>query len=285
MKCSHFVSIAAATFALLLPQVGRADEAGDKAIAAIDAATIKADSQYLEYDAVVAEPGKRDQQAALNVWIKGEKFMSELTAPDYLKGIKTVKLSSADKADVNYNPVEGVLDALLPGSNSKPANQIPADKTEQSALLIAFIESLYPDTYADKYTATLSSDTLTLIPKPAPKQEEDKGIEIPLIGAKISVTPQKSEDPKTISKIEITLLKETHLPGEIKSYNADGKLEATETFGGYTRGDGDQKDIWMPSTIKFVYLPNNAAITLTRKTWKVNLPISDETFTKSSSSQ
>jgi outer membrane lipoprotein-sorting protein len=240
MRFSHFVAIAATTFALGLSHGAFADDAGDKALAATEAAMNKAKSHYFEYEAVTNESGKADKKVNLNVWIKGDKRLTEFTSPADLKGTKVLILSASEM--YVYLPAFGKV------------RRIASHTTDQSAFGMAFSQDdLATQKYSGQYQATKSDSKLTLTPK--------------------------SGQTTAYAKIEITL-SDKSLPTELKYYNSEGKLVKTETRSGYSCGDGDKKDICVPGTLKMVDHTKNLTTTMTRKAWKVNESIADEKFSK-----
>ncbi|MEZ4306507.1 MAG: outer membrane lipoprotein-sorting protein [Polyangiaceae bacterium] len=196
MRFSHFVSILATTLALGLAHgPALADDAGDKALAATDAAMNKAKSHYFEYEAKTSEAGKAEKTVGLNVWIKGEKRRTEFTSPADLKGTKVLILSPTEM--YVYLPAFGKV------------RRIASHTSDQSAFGLAFSQGdLATQIYSTDYTATVSGDKLTLTPKAGKS------------------TPY--------SKIEMTVSKDKKLPTEIKYYNTEGKHIKTETRTGYT---------------------------------------------------
>lgn len=241
MRFSHFVSIAAATLALSLSHApAMADDAGSKALAATEAAMNKAKSHYFVYEAKTSEANKSEKTVGLNVWIKGEKRLTEFTAPADLKGTKVLILSPTEM--YVYLPAFGKV------------RRIASHTSDQSAFGMAFSGGdLATQKYSGEYDATSSGDKMTLTPKAG--QSPDYG------------------------KIEMTIDKSNKLPTELKYYNTDGKHIKTETRSGYTC-EGDAKDVCTPATLKMVDHTKNLTTTLTRKKVKVNDSISDETFSK-----
>lgn len=238
MRFSHFVTIAATALALGLSHApALADDAGDKALSATETEMNKAKSHYFEYEAKTTEAGKADKTVGLNVWIKGEKRMTEFTSPADLKGTKVLILSPTEM--YVYLPAFGKV------------RRIASHTSDQSAFGMAFSqEDLATQKYSSAYQASQSGDKLTLTPK--------------------------SGQTTSYGKIEMTIAKDNKLPTEIKYYNSEGKLVKTETRSGYTC----ESSICTPGTLKMVDHTKNLTTTLTRKKWKVNDTISDETFSK-----
>lgn len=243
MRFSHFVSIAATTLALGLAHTpALADDAGDKALVAAETAMNKAKSHYFEYDATTAETGKSEKKVGLNVWIKGEKRLTEFTAPADLKGTKVLILSPTEM--YVYLPAFGKV------------RRIASHTSDQSAFGMAFSQDdLATQKYSGKYSAVVTSTS-------------DKE-------TKLTLTP-KAGQTTPYSKLEVILDKSKNLPSEIKYYNAEGKHVKTETRSGYTC----ESDVCTPATLKMVDHTKNLTTTITRKKWKLNESINDDTFSK-----
>jgi outer membrane lipoprotein-sorting protein len=246
MRFSHFVSILATTVALGLSHApaALADDAADKALTATETAMNKAKSLYFEYEAKTSETGKADKTVGLNVWMKGEKRLTEFTAPADLKGTKVLILSPSEM--YVYLPSFGKV------------RRIASHTSDQSAFGMAFSQAdLATQKYAGQYTPAVSSSG-------------DKEV-------KLTLTP-KSGQTTAYAKIEMTVTKDKNVPSEIKYYNAEGKLVKTETRTGYTC----DSDVCTPGTLKMVDHTKSLTTTITRKKVKVNDTISDETFSKRS---
>lgn len=242
MRFLHPASIAAALSLLNLSSgAAHADAAGDKALAAVDAALNRADSHYFEYEASNQEAGKPEKMAGVNVYIKGAKRHVELTSPADLKGTKVLVLSPSEM--YVYLPAFGKV------------RRIASHTTDQGMFGMAFSQDdLALQQYSAQYTATQSGDKLTLVPRSG------------------QTTPY--------GKIELVVLKDKGLPGEIRYYGADGKLVKTETRTDYSCGSGAQQGVCSPGKLKMVDHTKNLTTTMTRKVWKVNIAISDDQFSK-----
>lgn len=243
MRFTHVVSILATTLAVGLWQApAMADAAGDKALAAAETAMNKAKSHFFEYEAKTAEAGKAEKTVGLNVWIKGEKRLTEFTAPADLKGTKVLILSPTEM--YVYLPAFGKV------------RRIASHTSDQSAFGMAFSQDdLATQKYSSKYDAVVTSTS-------------DKEV-------KLTLTP-KAGQTTPYSKLEVILDKAKNVPTEIKYYNAEGKNVKTETRSGYTC----ESDICTPATLKMVDHTKNLTTTMTRKKWKVNESINDDTFSK-----
>jgi outer membrane lipoprotein-sorting protein len=243
MRLSHFATIAAMTFAFGLSHApALADDAGSKALTAAETAMNKAKSLYFEYEAVTTEPGKAEKTVGLNVWVKGEKQLTEFTAPADLKGTKVLILSPTQM--YVYLPAFGKV------------RRIASQTIDQGAFGMAFSQDdLATQKYSGDYTANQSAASDTEI--------------------KITLTPQSGKTTP-YSKIEMTIAKDKNVPTEIKYYNIDGKHVKTEARSDYTK----DSDVWTPGTLKMVDHAKNVTTTLVRKKVKVNESIGDETFSK-----
>lgn len=243
MRFSPFLSVLATTLALGLSQApALADAAGDKALAATEAAMNKAKSNYFEYEAKTSEAGKAEKTVGLNVWMKGDKRLTEFTSPADLKGTKVLILSPTEM--YVYLPAFGKV------------RRIASHTNDQSAFGMAFSGGdLATQRYSDKYDAVVSSST-------------DKEV-------KITLTPKAGQKPD-YAKLELTLDKAKNVPTEIKYFNSEGKHVKTETRSGYTC----EQDICTPGVLKMVDHTKNLTTTMTRKKWKVNDSIGDDKFSK-----
>jgi hypothetical protein len=180
----------------LAPSVASADAAGDKLLGELDAQITKAKSHYFEYDVENQEPGKAMKKLGMNVWIQGEKRLSELTAPADMKGTKVLILSPTQM--YVYVPSLGKV------------RKIASSVGDQSTMGLTFSQDDFANqTYASMYTAAKNGDDkLTLTPK--------AGVTAPY------------------GKLEITFTKDKKLISEIKYFNAKGTHLKTEARTGYT---------------------------------------------------
>lgn len=233
----------AATVVLAGPSGASADAAGDKAINAVDVATNKAKTQYIEFDATVKTPDKPDRNLKLNIWMKGELRLSEFTAPSDVKGTKVLVLS----------PTQMYI--YLPAY--KKVRRVASHVTDQGFMGMTFSQDDFSLTnYGRVYNGVVTSS-------------DDKTV-------KITMTPKKDQKPP-YAKIEMTAEKARNLPLEIKYFNDAGKLLKTETRGSYTC----EGDICNPGELKMVdHTKGGLSTVLTRKAWKANPEIPDSKFSK-----
>jgi hypothetical protein len=227
---------------LLLPAAAYADAAGDAVVGGVDAGQSRAKSHYLEYEATTTEPGRGDKKLGINVWIQGDKRLSEFTAPADLKGTKVLILSGTE------------MYAYLPAFGK--VRRIASHTTDQSAFGMVFSQDdLATLRYGGDYSATL-------------KSEDDKAATVVLV-------PRSGK--AGYPKLEMTVGKDLKLPTEIKYFDAAGALLKTETRSGYTC----ESEVCVPSELKMVDR-NGMATVLVRKKWKLNAAVSDDLLSKRS---
>lgn len=237
------MSLGAAALAVLLQSgASLADVAGDTALAKMDEAMNRAQTQYFEYDVTNQEPGKAERKLALVVRLKGQKRLAEFTAPADMKGTKVLMLS----------PTE--MYAYLPAFGK--VRRIASSTSDQGFMGMSFAPDDFQTRYGDKYTATIASDS---------------GTEMTLVA-----TP-KAGQSQPYGKIEFKVAKDRMLPTELKYFNASGQHIKTET----RRIITCQGKICTATEQKMVAHARGGAWTqMARRTWKVNEPMSDELFTK-----
>lgn len=220
-----------------------ADPPGDAAVGKMDKAMNMAKSQYLEYEVINQEPGKAEKKIGMKVYIKGEKRMTEFTAPADMKGTKVLILGPTQM--YVYLPAFGKV------------RRIASHTTDQSFMGMAFTQDDFASqSYGGLYEGQVASDsgndqTLTLKPKAG------------------QTTPY--------GKLEFTVMKDKSLPSAIKYFNASGQHVKTETRSDYKCEEG----VCTPMTLKMVDHSKGGLWTkFTTKTWKVNAELSDDLFSK-----
>jgi hypothetical protein len=237
------ISLGAAALAVLFQSgASLADVAGDTALAKMDEAMNRAQTQYFEYDVTNQEPGKAEKKLALVVRIKAEKCRVEFTAPADMKGTKVLILSPTEM--YVYLPAFGKV------------RRIASNTTDQGFMGMFFAPDDFQTRYGDKYTATITTGS---------------GTEMTLVA-----TAKAGQSPP-YSKIEFKVAKDRMLPTELKYFNALGQNVKTET----RRLITCQGKICTATEQKMVDNVKGGAWTqLARKTWKVNEPMADELFTR-----
>lgn len=220
-----------------------ADADGDKVLTAMDGALNRAKTQYFEYDVIHQEPGKGERTLGLTVRRKGEKRVSEFTAPADMKGTKILVLSPTQ------------MYVFLPAFGK--VRRIASSVSDQGFMGLTFSQDdLASQAYGATYEAKIASESPT---------------EYHLL-----VTP-KAGQTTPYAKIEITVGKEKMLPTVLLYFNAGGTNVKTETRTGYTC----EGDICAPGELKMVDNTKGGASTkLVRTKWKVNEAMSDDLFSK-----
>src|SRR5207249_1021839 len=135
-------------------------EAGDKVLASMDQAMNRATTQYFEYDVTNQEAGKPEQKLAQTVRVKGEKRLTEFTAPADMKGTKVLVLGPTQM--YVYLPAFGKVRRIASGVGG------------QGFMGMTFSQDDFASSYGGAYTATVASATPTgwkLVATPRPDQQ------------------------------------------------------------------------------------------------------------------
>ncbi len=237
------LTMVAATVAALAPLgTARADAAGDKVVAALDAAMNRAQTLRFEYDIVNQEPGKGERTMAMKVALKGEKRLSEFSSPADMKGTKVLILSATQM--YVYLPAFGKV------------RRIASHTKDQGFLGLAFSQDDMATTaYGSLYQGAMGPET--------PDSQ------------KLVLTPKAGSDAP-YAKIEIAISKDKGLPTELKYFNTDGTNVKTETRTGYTC----ESNVCTPGELKMTDNVKGNWTKLVRKSWKVNETISDDVFSQ-----
>lgn len=243
MRFSRFVPIAALTLTAFVPHgSARADAAAEKALAEVETALTKAKTHYFEYESTTQEQTNPAKSAKFSVWMKGEKRLTEFTAPADLKGTKILVLSPTET--YVYLPSFGKVRRIASSAN------------DQGMMGLAFgMDDLAAHKYSGNFTATQDASS-------------DKEI-------KLSLTVLAGKKPP-YAKLQMTIARDKNLPTEITYYGSDGKLLRTEMRAGYTCTSG----ICTPGTLQMIDHGKSLTTKLLRKQWKVNEPIADDVFSK-----
>ena len=234
----------AALAALIRPAPALADPAGDAALAGLDAAMNRAKTLSFDYEIVNKETGKDERTMAMKVMLKGEKRLSEFSAPADMKGTKVLILSPTQM--YVYLPAFGKV------------RRIASHTKDQGFLGLSFSQDDMATTaYGPTYTAAILSEDAA--------------------SWKLSLTPKPGVDAP-YSKIEVTLAKDKKVPSELKYFSAEGKNVKTETRTGYTC----EGDVCTPGELKMTDNSKGNWTKLVAKSRKVNVEISDDLFSQRS---
>jgi outer membrane lipoprotein-sorting protein len=243
MKIPVLVLTAAAALAASTPpSPALADDAGDKAVAAMDAAMNRAKTLIFDYDIVNKEAGKDERTLSMKVQLKGEKRLSEFSAPADMKGTKVLILSPTQM--YVYLPAFGKV------------RRIASHTKDQGFLGLTFSQDDMATTaYGPQYAGALSGDT--------PAQ------------VTLTLTPKAGQDTP-YAKIEITVTKDHMVPSQLKYFSADGTNVKTETRTAYTC----EGDVCTPGELKMTDNAKGSWTKLVAKSRKVNADISDDVFSQ-----
>jgi hypothetical protein len=243
MRAPLGLSFAVAAVAVLAqPAPAAADPAGDKLLAAVDGAMNRAKTHKFEYEIINQEAGKGEKKLAMSVQIKGEKRLTEFSAPSDMKGTKVLILSPTQM--YVYLPAFGKV------------RRIASHTKDQSSFGMTFSQDDFAtQAYGPDYTATVGSESAT--------------------DAHLVLTPKAGKET-SYAKIEITVTKDKMVPTELKYFNAEGKNIKTETRTGYTC----QGNICVPAELKMVDNTKGNWTKIVQKAWKVNEEIGDDVFSQ-----
>lgn len=232
----------AAVAALAQPAPAHADPAGDKVLAAMDAAMNRAKTLQFDYEIVNQEAGKPEKTLAMKVKLKGEKRYTEFTAPADMKGTKVLILSPTQM--YVYLPAFGKVRRIA--SHTKDQGSFGMTFSQDDMALQA---------YSPEYTATIASEDAA--------------------NWKLVLTPKAGKET-TYGKIEVTVAKDKGLPSELKYFNAEGKNIKTETRTGYSC----EGNVCTPGELKMTDNIKGNWTKLVAKTRQVNAEISDDVFSQ-----
>jgi outer membrane lipoprotein-sorting protein len=235
--------VTAAGAALLSGAPAHADPAGDKVLAAVDAAQNKAKTLKVDFEIVNKEgPDKAEKTMAMSIKLKGEKRFSEFSAPGDMKGTKVLVLSPTQM--YVYLPAFGKV------------RRIASHTKDQGFLGLTFSQDdMATTSYGPQYTAAVLSDDAAAV--------------------KLSLTPKPGQDTP-YAKIEVTVAKDHMVASELKYFNAEGKNIKTEVRTGFTC----EGDVCTPGELKMTDNIKGAWTKLVAKNRKINEEISDDVFSQ-----
>jgi hypothetical protein len=238
----HFPRLALPLALLAVSAPLHADGAGDGLLTTADSVMNKARTLSFDYDIINKEAGKDERTLAMHIQLKGEKRLTEFSAPADMKGTKVLILSSTQM--YVYLPSFGKV------------RRIASHTKDQGFLGLAFSQDDMATTaYGPLYSAAVTGDsggqtTLTLTPK--------AGVDTPY------------------AKIELTINKDKNTVAQLKYYNGDGTNVKTETRSNYDCSS----DVCTPGELKMVDNVKGNWTKLVAKSRKVNEEISDDVFSQ-----
>jgi hypothetical protein len=240
MKSISCLALPLALVAVAAPL--HADPAGDGALAAADAVANKARTLSFDYDIINKEAGKDERTLAMHIQLKGEKRLTEFSAPADMKGTKVLILSPTQM--YVYLPAFGKV------------RRIASHTKDQGFLGLTFSQDDMATTrYSPQYTAAIASEDAA--------------------AWKLTLTPKAGQETP-YAKIELTVLKDKKVASELKYFNAEGKNTKTEVRSGFSC----EGDVCTPGELKMTDNTKGAWTKLVAKTRKVNAEISDDVFTQ-----
>lgn len=242
MKVPVLALTAAAALCAVPQSTALADDAGDKIVAQMDAAMNRAKTLIFDYDIVNKEAGKDERTLSMHVQLKGEKRLTEFTAPADMKGTKVLILSPTQM--YVYLPAFGKV------------RRIASHTKDQGFLGLTFSQDDMATTaYGPEYSGTLGADT----------------------GSQVTVvlTPKAGQDT-AYAKIEVLLNKDHMVPAQLKYFNGDGNNIKTETRTAYSC----EGDVCTPGELKMTDNTKGSWTKLVAKSRKVNPDISDDVFSQ-----
>ncbi len=208
----------------------------------VDVAVNQAKDQVLDYEMLDIKDGK-ERKLALEVYLKGEKRLTNFTAPADLAGTRV--LIESDTKMYIYLP------------SYKKVRRIASHVTSQGFMGTTFSnDDLSLVYYAPKYDAKLLSESV-----------EEYRLEL------------RAKGDAPYKRIDLTVEKKRRLPVKIEYYGENGKVRKTEIRTDYTC----EAKVCAPATVKMRDHTDGDHVTnLVRKKWKVNSGLKDRLFTKRS---
>ena len=238
----HLIRFALLTGGILLSSTSFAMDAA-AILAKLDDNMNQSSDQKLEWEVTSQEPGKKNaREMAFSVHLKGDKTLTEFSAPGDIKGTRVLVLSRSQ------------MYIYLPAY--RKVRRIASHVTQQGFMGTTYSHAdMSASRFGDVYTGKLQSET-----------ETDWVLELAPIPDKEAAYP----------KVVMTIAKEKHLPKELKYFNDKGEHIKTETRDGY-----DCKGtICNPTVLKMTDHTRNGAWTELRCTkWDANVGIEDDLFT------
>ena len=229
--------------AVLIANPAGADEAGVKALKALDDAITRSDDQYNKYEAITQEPGGEQSHLTFEVHNKGKDWRRiEILAPADTKGTR-VLIRSLTQIYV-YLPAHKKVRRVASHIRSRGFMGTTMSFDEMAI-----------STYSPYFTANLLEETDTHW----------------IVEAVI-----KPEADYPHPRLEIEIIKEHGQASTFRYFNDKGVKLKTETRDDWVC----QKKICSPKKVKMVdHIAGGKFTELTRVKWKVNTGVKDSFFT------
>lgn len=225
-------------------------ETGDEIVARMDESMTRATDQFFVYQVINEDPGGAQKVMEMQVWVKGDRRLSEFLEPGDMKGMKALVLDRSQ------------MYTYLPAY--KKVRRVASSMTAGGFMGTTFSnDDMSTIVYGPIYAAKLVSETA------------DAWV--------VEATPQQGAQI-VYGKLVLTISRRYLQPTEIQYWSTKGVHVKTETRTGYSclSADGrpDPKGpICNAESMKMVDLTRGGASTeLVRVEWKANLGIADDLF-------
>lgn len=215
----------------------------ERVLGAIDDSINQWTDQFFHYDMIDKKPGRADRRLGLNVYMKGEKRVTEFTAPADVRGTR-VLIHSPTRMYV-YLPAYKKIRRVA--SHVKAAGFMGTTYAS---------DDLAIDTYLDKYHVKLEAEDETSWLLDLKRRD----------GADVAYP-----------RIRLTAEKSRKVPTKLEYFDEDGKHIKTERRGAYEcRGK-----VCVPFRMQMEDLRSPGHVThLVSREWKVDSKIPDRVFTR-----
>mgnify|MGYP006274027347 FL=1 len=228
---------------LLAAAAARAENSsGSEVMAAMDAAMTRADSQFMEYEAIVEQNGTKKRSMRFRVTVKGEKRRRvDFVAPGDVKGMKILMLSPEQM----YVYMPAYRKVRRVASHVKEQGFMGSSYTQDEMAIVRF---------GDFFDAKLIEET--------EKQW-------------ILAATLRSGREFPFPRLEIEVRKDVQQPSEVRFYNAEGQKIKTELRREYTC----KGKICNPRRLVMTdHSRGELKTPLRRRLWKVNVGAPDSYF-------
>ena len=215
---------------------------GPSILNAMDDAANKASDQFIEYQLINQEPGKKEpRQMAFSVHLRGGKVLTEFKAPADLKDTRVLVLSRTQ------------MYIYLPAY--RKVRRIASHVTQQGFMGTTYSHSdMSAGRFGDVYQAKLLQET-----------EESWSLEL----------TAKPDSKAPYARALLDVRKKDHLPSRLAYYDEKGTHLKTETRSDY-KCDGA---VCIPTVMRMEDHQRKGAWTeLRMKDWKIDTAFSDDIF-------
>ena len=221
----------------------RSDPKAEKILGEIDATVNQWTDQFFTYEMIDKKPGSTERRLGLELYMKGEKRVTEFTAPADVKGTRILILSPTRM----YVYLPAYKKVRRVASHVKAAGFMGTTYAS---------DDLAIDTYVDKYFVTLVA-------------EDDSAWVLDLV--------RRPKAEVAYPHLRLTASKEKKLPTKVEYFDDDGKHIKTERRGDYRC----QGTVCVPFRMQMEDLRSPGHVTqIVSRDWKVNSNIPESVFTR-----